>query len=94
VTHNNVRLKGVIHLRNFISNHRTLARIATTVGVAASAIVVPVGIASASGGASTILDPEAASLGTDLLAVAGAGAAAGIVIVGVRKGWRLLQRFF
>lgn len=81
-------------MRNFMNRHRTLARIATIGGTVAAGVTVPVGMAFASGGASTILDPEAASLGTDLLAVAGAGAAAGIVIVGVRKGWRLLQRFF
>lgn len=42
----------------------------------------------------SVITPAASALQGDLLAVAGAVAVLGIVILGIKKGWGLMKRFF
>lgn len=42
----------------------------------------------------SVITPAATALQGDLLAVAGAVAVLGIVILGIKKGWGLMKRFF
>lgn len=42
----------------------------------------------------SVITPAATSLKSDLLAVAGAVAVLGIVVLGIKKGWGLMKRFF
>jgi hypothetical protein len=42
----------------------------------------------------SVITPAGSALKSDLLAVAGAVAVLGVVILGVRKGWGLMKRFF
>lgn len=72
---------------------RRTAAIASTLVLA---VVVPAGIASATTytDPASVITPAGTQLKTDLLAVAGGVAVLGVVILGVKKGWALMKRFF
>lgn len=75
---------------------RLSARIAV-IGATLTAVSVLAGgaaFASAPTDPAGVITPAASQLKTDLLAVAAAVAVLGIVVLGIKKGWSLMKRFF
>lgn len=68
----------------------------TGASLAAATVVAGAGVAGATTppSATTVISDGASELSTQLLAVGGAGLTAGVAIVALRKGWRLVKGFF